>query len=91
MHISAGVIGTAKAVISEASDDSNQAFGIAVVSCAWGMGLILGPAVSGAIADPIGQYNLTVSSKPSACTCTYSVCTHAALVTLLSLHVTTAP
>jgi len=62
MHISAGVIGTAKAVISEASDDSNQAFGIAVVSCAWGMGLILGPAVSGAIADPIGQYNLTVSN-----------------------------
>ena len=63
IHILSGVIGTAKAVISDVSDDSNQAFGIGVVSCAVGMGYIIGPAVSGAIADPIGQYNLTVSSK----------------------------
>ena len=70
VHISAGVIGTAKAVISEASDDSNQAFGIAIVACAWGVGLVLGSAVSGAVADPIGQYNLTISSKQSVCTCT---------------------
>ena len=63
--ISTGVVGTVKAVISEASDDTNQAFGISLISCAWGLGLIIGPAVSGAIADPIGQYNLNISSKLS--------------------------
>ena len=66
-YYSAGVLGTAKALISETSDDSNQAFGIAIVACAWGMGLVLGSAVSGAIADPIGQYNLNVSSKRVCC------------------------
>ena len=58
------MVGTVKAVVSEASDDSNQAFGISLISCAWGLGLIIGPAVSGAIADPIGQYNLNISSEP---------------------------
>ena len=67
IYFSAGVLGTAKALISETSDDSNQAFGIAIVACAWGMGLVLGSAVSGAIADPIGQYNLNVSSKRVRC------------------------
>ena len=58
-----GAIGTIKAVISEVSDDSNQALGIAMIGLAWGVGIIIGPAVSGALSDPIGQYNLTVKSK----------------------------
>ena len=58
-----GVVPACKAAVSEVSDDSNQAFGIAVLGTAVGTGNILGPAVSGAIADPVGQYNLTISSK----------------------------
>ena len=50
-------------MIGEASNNSNQALGISVVCGAWELGFILGPAVSGAIADPIGQYNLSISSE----------------------------
>lgn len=57
------MISTCKAVVSESSDDSNQALGLAVISVAWGTGYIVGPAVSGAIADPIGQYNLNITSE----------------------------
>ena len=57
-----GVISTCKAVISEVSDDSNQAFGVTVLGAAVGTGYIIGPAVAGAIADPVGQYNLTITS-----------------------------
>ena len=51
-----GNVGTTKAVLSESSDDSNQALSMAILTSALGTGLILGPAVSGAISDPIGQY-----------------------------------
>lgn len=57
-----GIVGTMKAVIAEASDDRTQAFGVTVLTTAWGLGFIIGPALSGAIADPIGQYNLTISN-----------------------------
>ena len=50
-------------MVSEVSDDRFQAFGVSIIGAAWSMGFIIGPAVSGAIADPIGQYNLTISSK----------------------------
>ena len=59
----AGVLTSCKAAISEVSDDSNQALGITIVGAAWGMGYIVGPAVSGALADPIGQYHLNITSK----------------------------
>ncbi len=58
-----GVVGTVKAVISEVSDDSTQAFGVTVLGVSWSLGIILGPAISGAISDPIGQYNVTFDSK----------------------------
>jgi hypothetical protein len=45
------------------SDDSNQAFGVSMAGAAFGAGYILGPAVAGAIADPISQYNLTITSE----------------------------
>ena len=57
-----GLISACKAVISEASDDSNQAMGMTIVGAAWGIGYIVGPAMSGALADPIGQYNITSKS-----------------------------
>ena len=50
-----------KAIISESSNDSNQALGMSILMCSFGFGLVIGPAVSGAVADPIGQYNLTIS------------------------------
>lgn len=58
-----GIIPNSKAIISDISDDSNQALGIAILGISWGISYILGPAVSGVIADPIGQYNLNISSK----------------------------
>ena len=58
-----GVVGTAKAVISEISDDSTQALGVSIISTSWGLGFVIGPAVSGAISDPIGQYHLNITSK----------------------------
>ena len=58
-----GVVSTAKAVMSEVSDDSTQAFGVSLVGASYGLGIIIGPAVSGAISDPIGQYNLTIDSE----------------------------
>ena len=48
---------TVKAVLSESSDDSNQALGMTIITSAYGTGLILGPAVAGAIAE----YNLTIT------------------------------
>ena len=58
-----GIVGTLKASLSESSDNTNQAFGMAVLTSAFGTGLVLGPALSGAIADPVGQYNLNITSK----------------------------
>ena len=58
-----GVVGTTKAVVSEISDDNTQALGVSIISTSWGLGFIIGPAVSGAISDPIGQYDLIVTSK----------------------------
>lgn len=58
-----GVVAVAKAIVAEVSDDNTQACGIAVLSASWSLGLIIGSAIAGAIADPIGQYNLTISSE----------------------------
>ena len=62
-HCSIGIVGTGKAVVSELSDDSTQSLGVSIISTSWGMGFIIGPAISGAISDPIGQYNLNITSK----------------------------
>ena len=55
------MVGTVKAIVSESSKDSNQSLGMAIIAAAWCLGLVVGPAVAGATADPIGQYNLTIS------------------------------
>ena len=52
-----------KAVASEASNDKNQGFAIGIVTAGWGFSYVLGPAVSGATVDLIGQYNLNITSK----------------------------
>ena len=55
------MVGTVKAIISEVSNDSNQSLGMALIGAAWSLGFVIGPAIAGATADPIGQYNLTIS------------------------------
>ena len=58
-----GMVGTIKASLSESSNNSNQVIGIAILTSAFGTGLVIGPSLSGAIADPIGQYNLIINSE----------------------------
>ena len=72
----AGMVGTVKTVISESSNDSNQAFGITLISAGWVFGLITGSAVSGVVADPVHQYNISSSEGliTLMCTCTYVLC-----------------
>ena len=38
---------TAKTVLYEISDNTNQAVGMSIISVAWGLGVILGPTVGG--------------------------------------------
>ena len=64
LYVCIGCTATVKAVISESSDDSNQGFGVSLLATAITLGYIIGPAVSGVVADPIQEYNIT-TSKPS--------------------------
>ena len=50
-----GTVVTAKTVLYEISDNSNQAVGMSIISVAWGLGVILGPTVGGM------YYNLGIS------------------------------
>ena len=65
-HYTLGIVGTAKAVLSESSSDQNQAFGMSLLACSWGLGLVIGPALSGISADPLGQYNISLPSECEA-------------------------
>ena len=49
--------------MAENSNNENQALGMAIMSLSWGVGIVLGPAISAVTADPIGQYNLNITSK----------------------------
>jgi len=40
-------VGTAKTILYEISDNTNQAVGMAIISVAWGTGVIVGPAIGG--------------------------------------------
>ena len=65
-----GITGTVKAIIAESSVTSNQqALGLSVVATSWGVGLIAGPAVGGALSDPINQFNLNISSMHARGVC----------------------
>ena len=66
-----GIVAASKAVVSEVTDDKNQAVGINIIGAAWGIGYILGPATAAAVADPIGQYSLNITSKPKNCFCLF--------------------
>ena len=42
-----GVIGAAKVILYEISDNTNQGVGMSAISVAWGAGVIMGPLISG--------------------------------------------
>ena len=52
-----------KAFLSKWSTDYNHALGMSVATTSYGAGLVIGPALSGFLADPLNQYNITVTSK----------------------------
>lgn len=56
--LNSALVGTCKAIIivSEASDDTNQAIGMSVILTAWNVGLIVGPAIGGFLAQPTEKY-----------------------------------
>lgn len=51
-----GTVGTAKTVLYEVSDNTNQAVGMSIISMSWGAGLILGPTFGGLLANPVERY-----------------------------------
>ncbi|XP_052820367.1 uncharacterized protein LOC128246215 [Mya arenaria] len=51
-----GTVGTAKTILYEISDNTNQAVGMSIISVAWGSGIIVGPAVGGYLANPCKSY-----------------------------------
>ena len=57
-----GVVGASKATVADVSDDTNQALGMTFVEASWGLGLVVGPALGGLLAEPVRQYPGTFSS-----------------------------
>ncbi|KAH3890596.1 hypothetical protein DPMN_014681, partial [Dreissena polymorpha] len=51
-----GTVGTSKTILYEISDNTNQAVGMSIISVAWGMGMMVGPAVGGYLANPCKRY-----------------------------------
>lgn len=51
-----GLLGTIRAYISEICTEEQQAFGMSLVGTMWGLGLIIGPAIGGYLAQPSSKY-----------------------------------
>ncbi|XP_044461409.1 protein ZINC INDUCED FACILITATOR-LIKE 1-like [Mangifera indica] len=51
-----GLLGPIKAYATEIFRDEHQALGLSTVSTAWGIGLIIGPALGGFLAQPAEKY-----------------------------------
>ncbi|BFZ18360.1 hypothetical protein BsWGS_21399 [Bradybaena similaris] len=47
-----GTVGTAKTILYDISDNTNQALSMSMLSVSWGMGMIIGPTVGGVLASP---------------------------------------
>ena len=50
-----GSLGSVKAVIADVCDDTNQPFAFSVLSTAWGVGAVLGPAAGGLLSRPCAE------------------------------------
>ncbi|XP_058108923.1 protein ZINC INDUCED FACILITATOR-LIKE 1-like [Magnolia sinica] len=51
-----GILGPIKAYASEVGHREHQALGLSIVSTSWGIGLIIGPAIGGFLAQPAEKY-----------------------------------
>ncbi|XP_057851931.2 protein ZINC INDUCED FACILITATOR-LIKE 1-like [Cryptomeria japonica] len=51
-----GLIGTIKAYAIEVSREEHHAAGLSIVTTTWGIGLIIGPAIGGFLAQPAQKY-----------------------------------
>ncbi|XP_052176570.1 protein ZINC INDUCED FACILITATOR 1-like isoform X2 [Diospyros lotus] len=51
-----GILGPMKAYASEVCRKEYQALGMSIVSTSWGMGLVIGPALGGFLAQPAEKY-----------------------------------
>ncbi|XP_057851928.1 protein ZINC INDUCED FACILITATOR 1 isoform X4 [Cryptomeria japonica] len=51
-----GLIGTIKAYATEVSREEHHAAGLSIVTTTWGIGLIIGPAIGGFLAQPTQKY-----------------------------------
>ncbi|KAH7672073.1 Major facilitator sugar transporter-like protein, partial [Dioscorea alata] len=51
-----GILGTMKAYSSEVCRPQHQALGVSLVSSGWGIGLVIGPAVGGYLAQPAESF-----------------------------------
>ncbi|GLJ36527.1 hypothetical protein SUGI_0733970 [Cryptomeria japonica] len=51
-----GLIGTIKAYATEVSREEHHATGLSIVTTTWGIGLIIGPAIGGFLAQPVQKY-----------------------------------
>ncbi|CAK8566793.1 unnamed protein product [Lathyrus sativus] len=61
-----GILGPVKAYATELFREEHQAIGLSTVSAAWGIGLIIGPALGGYLAQPAEKYP-EIFSKGSFC------------------------
>ena len=53
-----GIVPTAKAAISELSDDTTQPFSMGFIGASFSLGILFGSGFSGLLADPIMQYGI---------------------------------
>lgn len=51
-----GLLGTIRAYVSEICREEQQAFGMSMVGTVWGLGLVIGPAIGGYLAQPSSKY-----------------------------------
>ncbi|XP_021773414.1 protein ZINC INDUCED FACILITATOR 1-like isoform X2 [Chenopodium quinoa] len=51
-----GLLGPAKAYVSEICREEHQAVGMSMITTAWGIGLIIGPALGGLLSQPAEKY-----------------------------------
>ncbi|XP_021836010.1 protein ZINC INDUCED FACILITATOR-LIKE 1 [Spinacia oleracea] len=58
-----GILGPAKAYVSEVCREEHQAVGMSVITTAWGIGLIIGPALGGLLSQPAEKYPQIVSKE----------------------------
>ncbi|CAM8931192.1 unnamed protein product [Rhodiola kirilowii] len=58
-----GVLGPTKAYVMEVCRKEHQALGMSVISTSWGLGLVIGPALGGFLAQPADKFPSIVSKR----------------------------